>query len=188
MAKELKKFEVKMFILGLPATKGNFRTEIFEAKSQDEAEQMAHDKYVTDGWGVYSSRELTKEENDAEDAYRNMKLRSKAIRGIIDALTFYTNKMNAGGSYITIKPFPIEEDIVVESRKEHGSIVSIKADIFSEEQDDKYAFDGENERFECFIVWVEFEDCVERLCNLDTYDINRIYEYMFKKCREKFAK
>lgn len=54
----MKKFEVTLFILGLPYSKGNTRTVEIEAASQDEAEQKAHDWYVSDGWGVLDSKEI----------------------------------------------------------------------------------------------------------------------------------
>ena len=55
----MKKYEVTLFILGLPYSEGNTRTVEIEANSQDEAEQKAHDWYVADGWGVYDSKEIT---------------------------------------------------------------------------------------------------------------------------------
>lgn len=54
----MKKYEVTLFILGLPLALQNFRYEEVEANSQDEAEQMAHDRYCSDGWGVYDSKEI----------------------------------------------------------------------------------------------------------------------------------
>lgn len=54
----MKKYEVTLFILGLPLALQNFRYEEFEANSQEEAEQMAHDEYAPDGWGVYDSKEI----------------------------------------------------------------------------------------------------------------------------------
>jgi hypothetical protein len=53
----MKKYEVTLFVLGLPYSPNRTRTEIIEANSQDEAEQKAHDWYASDGWGVYGSRE-----------------------------------------------------------------------------------------------------------------------------------
>ena len=55
----MKKYEVTLFILGLPYCEYNARTVEIEANSQDEAEQKAHDWYVSDGWGVYDSKEIT---------------------------------------------------------------------------------------------------------------------------------
>lgn len=55
----MKKYEVTLFILGVPFNKHNLRTEEIEANSQEEAEQKAHDWYVSDGWGVYDSKEIT---------------------------------------------------------------------------------------------------------------------------------
>lgn len=55
----MKKYEVTLFILGLPYSEYNTRTVEIEANSQDEAEQKAHDWYVADGWGVYDSKEIT---------------------------------------------------------------------------------------------------------------------------------
>lgn len=55
----MKKYEVRLFILGINMKPENMRTEIIEAHSQDEAEQIAHDWYISDGWGVYDSKEIT---------------------------------------------------------------------------------------------------------------------------------
>lgn len=52
-------YEVKLFVLGLSIKPENMRTVTIEANSQDEAEQLAHDWYVSDGWGVYDSEEIT---------------------------------------------------------------------------------------------------------------------------------
>ena len=57
----MKKYEVTLFILGLPYHESNTRTVTIEANSQDEAEQKAHDWYVADGWGVYDSKEYNEE-------------------------------------------------------------------------------------------------------------------------------
>ena len=54
----MKKYEVTLFILGLPLALQNFRYEEVEANSQEEAEQMAHDRYYSNGWGVYDSKEI----------------------------------------------------------------------------------------------------------------------------------
>ena len=54
----MKKYEVTLFILGLPLALQNFRYEEIEAKSQDEAENMAHDRYYSEGRGVYDSKEI----------------------------------------------------------------------------------------------------------------------------------
>ena len=53
-----REYEVKLFILGLVPNRNNLRTEIIEANSQDEAEQIAHNWYVADGWGVLESRPI----------------------------------------------------------------------------------------------------------------------------------
>ena len=55
----MKTFEVTLFVLGLPFSKENTRAVEIEANSQEEAEQKAHDWYVSDGWGVYDSKEIT---------------------------------------------------------------------------------------------------------------------------------
>lgn len=47
-------YKVTLFILGLPVSAGT-REEIIEADSQTQAEQKAHDWYVSDGWGVLKS-------------------------------------------------------------------------------------------------------------------------------------
>lgn len=54
----MKTYEVKLFILGLPYSEHNVRYVYIDADTQDEAEQIAHDKYVSDRWGVYSSKEV----------------------------------------------------------------------------------------------------------------------------------
>lgn len=54
----MKKYEVTLFIMGLPYSEHNTRVVEVEANSQDEAEQKAHDWYIADGWGVYSSKEI----------------------------------------------------------------------------------------------------------------------------------
>ena len=53
-----REYAVKLFILGLAQNRNNLRTEIIEANSQDEAEQIAHNWYVADGWGVLESRPI----------------------------------------------------------------------------------------------------------------------------------
>ena len=58
----MKTFEVTLFVLGLPYNENNTRVVTIEANSQDEAEQKAHDWYVSDGWGVYNSKEIAEEE------------------------------------------------------------------------------------------------------------------------------
>lgn len=54
----MKKYEVTLFILGLPYHESRTRKEIIEASTQEEAEQKAHDWYAPDGWGVYDSKEV----------------------------------------------------------------------------------------------------------------------------------
>ena len=51
----MKKYEVTLFILGLPYSEYNTRTVEIEANSQDEAERKAHDCYV----GHNTSGEVT---------------------------------------------------------------------------------------------------------------------------------
>lgn len=53
----MKRYEVTLFIMGLPL-KNNTRVVEIEANSQEEAEQKAHDWYISDGWGVYDSKEI----------------------------------------------------------------------------------------------------------------------------------
>ena len=55
----MKEYEVKLFILGVNMKPEDMRTIMVKANSQDEAEQLAHDWYVSDGWGVYDSKEVT---------------------------------------------------------------------------------------------------------------------------------
>ena len=68
----MKTYEVTLFILGLPYSEYNIRKEYIDANTQDEAEQIAHDKYISDGWGVYSSREVREElsETQVEEAVK----------------------------------------------------------------------------------------------------------------------
>lgn len=53
----MKSYDVRLFILGIYTEPENMRTVTIEADSQEEAEQLAHDWYVSDGWGVYDSEE-----------------------------------------------------------------------------------------------------------------------------------
>lgn len=55
----MKEYEVRLFILGLNMKPEDMRTVTIEADSQEEAEQLAHDWYISDGWGVYDSKEIT---------------------------------------------------------------------------------------------------------------------------------
>jgi len=55
----MKEYEVRLFILGIYMKPENMRTVTIKADSQDEAEQLAHDWYISDGWGVYDSKEVT---------------------------------------------------------------------------------------------------------------------------------
>ncbi len=52
------KYEVTLFVLGLPYHESRTRKEIIVASSEEEAEQKAHDWYIADGWGVYETRFL----------------------------------------------------------------------------------------------------------------------------------
>ena len=54
----MKKFDVTLFVMGLPYNENRTRVVTIEAESQDEAEQKAHDWYIADGWGVYCSAEV----------------------------------------------------------------------------------------------------------------------------------
>lgn len=54
----MKTYEVTLFILGLPYSPCRTRTVVIEAESQNKAEQLAHDWYIADGWGVYYSKEV----------------------------------------------------------------------------------------------------------------------------------
>ncbi len=54
----MKRFEVTLFVLGLPPALQNYRTEEVLAPTQAEAEQEAHDRWFPDGWGVYDSKEI----------------------------------------------------------------------------------------------------------------------------------
>ena len=57
----MKTYDVELFILGLPPSPHLNRHELIEANSQDEAEQIAHNKWVSDGWGVLNSKEVEEE-------------------------------------------------------------------------------------------------------------------------------
>lgn len=60
----MKTFEVTLFIIGLPYSKERTRTVTVEADSQEEAEMKAHDWYISDGWGVYDSKEIPEEDSE----------------------------------------------------------------------------------------------------------------------------
>lgn len=104
----------------------------------------------------------------ANDGFDERDHRAMAIQAIIDLLT----ELNG----VCVKKFVCKDDSLVVRGKD--VVVSIKGEMHSEEQDDKYDFDGENDYFECFILWVETETYVERLSNLDTEDIKKIWDYM----------
>ena len=58
---ETKTYEVTLFIIGLPFSQSRTRVVEIEAETQGEAQQLAHDWYIADGWGVYDSREVEDE-------------------------------------------------------------------------------------------------------------------------------
>lgn len=58
---ETKTYEVTLFIIGLPFNQSRTRVVEIEAETQKEAEELAHDWYIADGWGVYSSKEVEDE-------------------------------------------------------------------------------------------------------------------------------
>ena len=105
-----------------------------------------------------------------------METREKAIQGIIDALT---EKVSG----VCVKTFYTDknDNLSIEGCKSYGDILSVRGEMYSEEKDNELTFDGKNEYFECFIIWVEFENGYERLCNLDTEDIVTIWNYMVNK-------
>ncbi len=105
-----------------------------------------------------------------------MDTREKAIQGIIDALT---EKVSG----VCVKTFYSDknDNLSIEGRKSYGNILSIRGEMYNEEKDDELTFDGQNNYFECFIIWVEYEYSYERLCNLDTEDIVTIWNYMVNK-------
>ena len=53
----MKTYKVTLFIMGLPYSKANTRVEYIDAETQEEAELLAHNWYIADGWGVYDSVE-----------------------------------------------------------------------------------------------------------------------------------
>ena len=61
--------------------------------------------------------------------------------------------------------------------------MAISGEIYSE--DNETDFDGENDMFECFVIWVETKTCYERLCNFDKEDIEKIWQYMLNQMRKK---
>lgn len=54
----MKEYEVRLFVLGIYTKPEDMRIVTITANSQDEAEQLAHDWYISDGWGVYDSKEV----------------------------------------------------------------------------------------------------------------------------------
>jgi len=60
----MKTFEVTLFIIGLPYSEERTRTVTVEADSQEEAEMKSHDWYISDGWGVYDSKEISEEDSE----------------------------------------------------------------------------------------------------------------------------
>lgn len=52
------KYEVTLFVVGLPYHESRIRKEVIVASSQGEAEHKAYDWYAADGWGVYETRFL----------------------------------------------------------------------------------------------------------------------------------
>ena len=54
--KEVKEWEVTLFIMGLPYHESRTRQEIIEAVSEKEAERIAHEWFFPDGWGVYETK------------------------------------------------------------------------------------------------------------------------------------
>lgn len=58
----MKRYEVTLFVMGVPPSPYlNEKVEI-EADTQDEAEQIAHDWYFPKGYGVLESREIGDDE------------------------------------------------------------------------------------------------------------------------------
>lgn len=57
----MKKFEITLFIMGCPSSSLNEIVE-WEADTQEEAEQEAHNYYFPKGYGVLSSREIVDED------------------------------------------------------------------------------------------------------------------------------
>lgn len=57
----MKKFEVTLFIMGVGSSCLNEKV-IIEAKTQDEAEEIAHKWYFPKGYGVLDSKEIMEEE------------------------------------------------------------------------------------------------------------------------------
>ena len=63
-------YKVKLFVLGLPVMANTTREEIIEADKQEQAEQKAHDWYVSDGWGVLKSVPCTEDGEELVVAYK----------------------------------------------------------------------------------------------------------------------
>lgn len=62
----MKIYKVTLFIMGLNFSKATSRVVEIEANSQDEAEELAHEWYISDGWGVYDSVEVREELTDEQ--------------------------------------------------------------------------------------------------------------------------
>ena len=54
----MKTYEVTLFIMGTTPSPYTNEYEYYEAETQDEAEQMAHDQWFPKGYGVLSSRDV----------------------------------------------------------------------------------------------------------------------------------
>ena len=58
----MKKFEITLFIMGCPPSPYTNEIVEWEADTQEEAEQEAHNYYFPKGYGVLSSREIVDED------------------------------------------------------------------------------------------------------------------------------
>lgn len=54
----MRRYEVELFIMGLPSSPYTNEKVVIEADSQEEAEQEAHDWYFPKGYGVLGSVEI----------------------------------------------------------------------------------------------------------------------------------
>lgn len=67
ISRVMKTYEITLFVLGLPYNPNNTRKVTVKAPSQKEAEEKAHEKYVSEGWGVYDSKEVELSKSEDEE-------------------------------------------------------------------------------------------------------------------------
>ena len=109
----------------------------------------------------------------ANDGFDTRNHKAIAIQAIIDLLTDLKGN--------SVKEFFCKDDSLVV--RDNDVVMAISGEIYSE--DNETDFDGENDMFECFVIWVETKTCYERLCNFDKEDIEKIWQYMLNQMRKK---